>query len=39
VEVSNALNQIRDSKNPTGPALRVDVSALVRAAKAGRFDR
>jgi hypothetical protein len=38
VELSNTLDEVRDSKNPTGPTLRVDVAALVRAVKAGRFD-
>ena len=40
VELSGALDAVRDSKNPTGPALRgVDVRALVAAAKAGMLDR
>ena len=34
VEVRHTLDQLRDSKNPTGPALRVDVPSLVRALKA-----
>jgi hypothetical protein len=38
VELSHRLDEVRDSKNPTGPTLRVDVAALVRAVKAGRFD-
>jgi len=38
VELSND-GRLRDSKNPTGPTLRVDVSALVAAVKAGRFSR
>ncbi|GDY31717.1 DUF397 domain-containing protein [Gandjariella thermophila] len=39
VEVSRHLDGIRDSKNPDGPVLRVDVLALVRAVKSGRLDR
>ena len=39
VELSNTLDEIRDSKNPTGPTLRVDVPALVTAIKLGRFVR
>ncbi|GDY31509.1 DUF397 domain-containing protein [Gandjariella thermophila] len=39
VEVSGTLDAIRDSKNPTGPVLRADVTALVRAVKAGKLDR
>jgi len=39
VEVRNLLDQVRDSKNPGGPVLRGEVVALVRAVKAGRFDR
>ncbi|HEX5402834.1 MAG TPA: DUF397 domain-containing protein [Pseudonocardiaceae bacterium] len=34
VEVRHTLDQVRDSKNPTGPTLRVDVPSLVRALKA-----
>jgi hypothetical protein len=29
---------VRDSKNPAGPALPVQLAALVRAAKAGMLD-
>jgi hypothetical protein len=29
---------VRDSKNATGPALLVDLTALLNAVKAGRFD-
>ena len=39
VELSHTLDEIRDSKNPAGPTLRVDVAALVRAVKSGRLDR
>jgi Domain of unknown function (DUF397) len=39
VELSRTLDEIRDSKNPAGPTLRVDAAALVRAVKSGRLDR
>lgn len=39
VEVAAGLDRIRDSKDPHGPALRVDVTTFVRAVKAGRFER
>ena len=32
------LDRVRDSKDPDGPALRVDVTDLVRAVKTGRVD-
>lgn len=35
VEVWGGLDRIRDSKNPTGPVLRVDISALVKAVRTG----
>lgn len=35
VEVRRTLDQLRDSKNQGGPALRADVVSLVRAVKAG----
>jgi hypothetical protein len=41
VEVSRTLDQVRDSKNPTGPTLRFNAAtfaAFVHAVKAGRFD-
>lgn len=38
VEVRNTLDHLRDSKNPTGPALRADVPALLHTIQAGRFD-
>jgi hypothetical protein len=38
VELRNTLDQVRDSKNPAGPTLRIDVSALVRAIRGGEFD-
>ncbi|MFI0465717.1 MULTISPECIES: DUF397 domain-containing protein [Saccharopolyspora] len=39
VELASSLDRIRDSKNPSGPTLRVDVVGFVRAVKNGRFDR
>lgn len=39
VEVDGTLTRVRDSKNPTGPAIRADLGALVAAVKAGQFDR
>lgn len=38
VELANT-GLVRDSKNPAGPTLSVDLSGLVGAAKAGRLDR
>ena len=34
VEVANTLGLVRDSKNPGGPTLSVDVAALVRSVRA-----
>ncbi|MBB5155606.1 DUF397 domain-containing protein [Saccharopolyspora phatthalungensis] len=39
VELTNALDRLRDSKDPKGPTLKVDVTAFIRAIKTGRFDR
>jgi hypothetical protein len=39
VEVRNSLDEVRDSKNPAGPALHGDVHALARAIKRGRLSR
>ncbi|GDY33342.1 DUF397 domain-containing protein [Gandjariella thermophila] len=39
IELSATLDRIRDSKNLTGPTLRVDVAEFVRAVKLGLFDR
>lgn len=39
VEVTTTLDHLRDSKDPDGPTLDVDVAAFVRAVRAGRFDR
>lgn len=33
VEVANTLSLVRDSKNPGGPTLAVDVAALVRSVR------
>jgi hypothetical protein len=38
VELRSTLDQVRDSKNPAGPVLRIDVLALVQAVRAGEFD-
>ena len=35
VELSNTLDRVRDSKNPTGPILRGDMTALIRSVKQG----
>lgn len=34
VELHGTLDRVRDSKNPTGPVLRVDAAAFVAAVKA-----
>ncbi|GGI88182.1 hypothetical protein GCM10011581_26620 [Saccharopolyspora subtropica] len=39
VELTTSLDEIRDSKDPHGPTLRVDVATFVQAVKRGRFDR
>ncbi|MGW5642400.1 DUF397 domain-containing protein [Saccharopolyspora sp. NPDC003752] len=39
VELSRPLGLIRDSKDPDGPRLDVDVAGFLRAVKAGRFER
>lgn len=38
VEVAYA-GAVRDSKNPAGPALRVDLGRMVAAARRGQLDR
>lgn len=38
VELSNPRGQVRDSKDPNGPVLRVDVLKFVDSVKRGRFD-
>ena len=37
VEVRGSLDELRDSKNSDGPALRGDVRSLVRSLRAGRL--
>jgi hypothetical protein len=37
VEVANTLGALRDSKNPAGPVLHVDVTTLVTGIKSGRY--
>lgn len=37
VEVARTLDRVRDSKNPDGPVLTVDLTALLVAVKAGRL--
>ena len=37
VEVGNTLDAVRDSKNPGGPVLPVNVPALLAAVKGGRI--
>ena len=39
MEVRDTLDQVRDSKNPTGPVLHANVSALLRAIQAGRVEQ
>ncbi|MEV0701259.1 DUF397 domain-containing protein [Saccharopolyspora sp. NPDC050389] len=39
VELSSPPGLIRDSKDPEGPRLSVDVAGFLRAVKAGRFER
>ena len=39
IELSEDLRYLRDSKDPDGATLRVDVGAFVAAVKRGRFDR
>ncbi|HEX9338505.1 MAG TPA: DUF397 domain-containing protein [Pseudonocardiaceae bacterium] len=39
VEVADTLDRLRDSKNPAGPVLRGNVSALIHAVKSTVFSR
>jgi hypothetical protein len=39
VELVNTLGMVRDSKNPTGPSLRVNLTTLLTEVKSGRFAR
>lgn len=38
VELSRIAGAVRDSKNPTGPVLTVELSTLLTAVKSGRLD-
>jgi hypothetical protein len=37
VEVANTLRAVRDSKNPAGPVLRVDLTAFLAQLRSGQF--
>jgi hypothetical protein len=37
VEVAHTLDRMRDSKNPSGPVLVVDVTAFLAELRAGRL--
>lgn len=39
VELANTGDMARDSKNPTGPTLRINAAALVAAVKDGQLKR
>ena len=39
VEVSHDLAAVRDSKNPEGPTLRVDLRPFASAIQVGQLDR
>ncbi|HVV21620.1 MAG TPA: DUF397 domain-containing protein [Pseudonocardiaceae bacterium] len=39
VELAHTGRAVRDSKNPAGPVLTVDVGPLLAAVRAGRFSR
>ena len=39
VHTFGTLDQVRDSKNPTGPVLRGNIAALIHAAQAADFVR
>ncbi|WP_184729108.1 DUF397 domain-containing protein [Saccharopolyspora phatthalungensis] len=39
VELTVTLDRIRDSKDPNGPTLAVDVLTFIDGVKQGRFDR
>jgi hypothetical protein len=38
VELAHSLREVRDSKNPTGPVLTVDLDGLLAAVKRGDLD-
>lgn len=37
VEVVGSLDRVRDSKNPAGPTLRIDLDSLLTEIKTNRF--
>ncbi|HWE87851.1 MAG TPA: DUF397 domain-containing protein [Pseudonocardiaceae bacterium] len=37
VEIASDLDRLRDSKDPTGPTLRADMTPLITAVKNDRF--
>lgn len=39
IELSDDLRYLRDSKDPDGTTLRVDVGAFLAAVKSGRFEQ
>ncbi|HEY3750943.1 MAG TPA: DUF397 domain-containing protein [Pseudonocardiaceae bacterium] len=39
VELVNTLDMVRDSKNPTGRSLRVNLATLLADVKSGRITR
>ena len=39
IELRSDLGALRDSKNPTGPALAVDLDEFLTAVRTGKFDR
>lgn len=39
VELSHTFDAVRDSKNPTGPTLHVDLGSLLAVVKAGNLAR
>ena len=39
VEIANTLGAVRDSKNPSGPALTVPMAGIVAKIKTGHLDR
>lgn len=39
VELAHTLDRVRDSKNPAGSTLRVDLAAFLAEIRSGRFDR
>ncbi|HVV23285.1 MAG TPA: DUF397 domain-containing protein [Pseudonocardiaceae bacterium] len=37
VEIAHTLDRVRDSKNPDGPTLNIDATALLAGLKAGHL--